>query len=294
MNNARGPIHHPWPQYPNSTHWSLPSALPTDSTDPKSTEWWVGQPLPTHSPTEPLLGCFKECEHTQPPIPWYGSNSYWPSIYASQHVFSARNQHCMDSYNAKCFLNQCRTIYPHHTLAVSSSQERCDGWFQPRGMGTVVLGIWASCIIGWGQDEILVSRYRWVSLVGWEYTLPMEGERFDSSIVCMVIGPMYEAMGPAICSCCAAKATVIMVMSVITWIHNLFCDIIMSPRDASVCDPMSWLLSSWWHHQVTWMWHHQSLQVRKCLPDSGTQSNRWLKEYCGAKLVPCESGSALK
>jgi len=40
--------------------------------------------------------------------------------------------------------NQCRTVYSQHKLAVSSSQEKSDGWYQPGGTGIVALGTWAS------------------------------------------------------------------------------------------------------------------------------------------------------
>jgi len=50
--------------------------------------------------------------------------------------------------------NQCRTVYKHHKLAVTSSNKKNNSWFQPGGMHTIALGPWASQVIGWGQDKL--------------------------------------------------------------------------------------------------------------------------------------------
>jgi len=55
----------------------------------------------------------------------------------------------------QAFKNQCRAIYPYHKLAVSSSQETTEGWFQPGGTATIALDVWASQVIGWGSEQNL-------------------------------------------------------------------------------------------------------------------------------------------
>ncbi len=61
--------------------------------------------------------------------------------------------------------NQCRQVYPQHKLAVLSSQEKNDGWFQPGGTSIIALDAWASQVIGWGQDELL-GRWSYLEMVG--------------------------------------------------------------------------------------------------------------------------------
>jgi len=61
--------------------------------------------------------------------------------------------------------SQCRTVYPHHKLAVSSSQEKNNGWFQPGGTAIFALGAWASRVIGWGHDELL-GCWSYLEMVG--------------------------------------------------------------------------------------------------------------------------------
>jgi len=61
--------------------------------------------------------------------------------------------------------NQCRKVYPQHKLAVSSSKEKSDGWFQPGGTSIIALDVWASQVIGWGQDELL-GRWLYLEMVG--------------------------------------------------------------------------------------------------------------------------------
>jgi len=63
------------------------------------------------------------------------------------------------------FKNQCRTTYPYHKLAVSSSQDKNDGWFQPGGTATIALDVWASRVIKWGCDEVL-GRWSYLEMVG--------------------------------------------------------------------------------------------------------------------------------
>jgi len=65
----------------------------------------------------------------------------------------------------QAFQHQCRTTYPHHKLAVSSSKEKNEGWFQPGGTATIALDAWANRVIGWGSDEIL-GRWSYLEMVG--------------------------------------------------------------------------------------------------------------------------------
>jgi len=65
----------------------------------------------------------------------------------------------------QAFQHQCRTTYPYHKLAVSSSQEKNEGWFQPGGTATVALDAWANRVIGWGSNELL-GRWSYLELVG--------------------------------------------------------------------------------------------------------------------------------
>jgi len=63
------------------------------------------------------------------------------------------------------FKNQCRPTYPYHKLAVSSSKEKNDDWFQPGGTATIALDKWASRVINWGSDDIL-GRWSYLEMVG--------------------------------------------------------------------------------------------------------------------------------
>ncbi len=63
------------------------------------------------------------------------------------------------------FQTQCHTVYPQHKLAVSSSQEKSEGWFQPGGTGIIMLGAWASRVIGGGKDKIL-GQWSYLEMVG--------------------------------------------------------------------------------------------------------------------------------
>jgi len=72
-------------------------------------------------------------------------SSMQASLFCAQETNTAWNPTTFQA-----FKNQCKTVYPHHKLAVSSSKEKNEGWFQPGGTGIVALGAWASHVIGWG------------------------------------------------------------------------------------------------------------------------------------------------
>ncbi len=61
--------------------------------------------------------------------------------------------------------NQCCTVYPQHKLAVASSAEKNQGWFQPGGTCMIALGPWASQVIGWGTDKLL-GCWSFLEMVG--------------------------------------------------------------------------------------------------------------------------------
>jgi len=82
------------------------------------------------------------------------------SLFCAQETNTAWNP-----LTLQAFKNQCQKVYPHHKLAVLSSQEKNDGWFQPGGTRIITLGVWTSRVIGWGCNELL-GRWSYLKMVG--------------------------------------------------------------------------------------------------------------------------------
>jgi len=67
--------------------------------------------------------------------------------------------------NLQNVASQCHQIYTNKKIATSSSQEKCDGTYQPGGTITLALGRWASRVIDQGCDKQL-GRWSYLELVG--------------------------------------------------------------------------------------------------------------------------------
>jgi len=60
---------------------------------------------------------------------------------------------------------QCHQVYTNKKIATSSSQEKCEGTYQPGGTMTLALGKWASQVIDQGRDKQL-GHWLHLELVG--------------------------------------------------------------------------------------------------------------------------------
>jgi len=57
--------------------------------------------------------------------------------------------------NLQNVAHQCHQVYTNKKIATSSSEEKCDGTYQPGGTMTLALGKWASRVIDQGRDKHL-------------------------------------------------------------------------------------------------------------------------------------------
>jgi len=67
--------------------------------------------------------------------------------------------------NLQNVTQQCHQVYTNKKIATLSSQEKCDGMYQPGGTMTLALGKWASRVIDQGRDKNL-GQWSYLKLVG--------------------------------------------------------------------------------------------------------------------------------
>jgi len=67
--------------------------------------------------------------------------------------------------NLQNIVQQCHQVYTNKKIATLSSQEKCDGTYQPGGTMTLALGKWASRVIDQGRDKNL-GRWSYLKLIG--------------------------------------------------------------------------------------------------------------------------------